>query len=131
MDLLPRVLIVDDEPHICDWFATLMELMEYEVVGMAYDGEQALSAYQELSPNLVLLDISIPKMSGTEVLKRIHTINQDALIIMVTSHNTMQMVTDCLNNGASNFILKTNEQETIMHSIRDTWDHYCTKMKQE
>jgi len=68
-------LIADDEPHIRSLISLIVTSLGAEVVAEATDGEQALSMYQQFSPDMVLLDINMPKMDGISVLKQIMAIN--------------------------------------------------------
>lgn len=124
-----RVLIVDDEPHIRSLLKVIVSSLGAEVVGEAGDGESAVALFRELAPNLVLLDISMPKLDGIEVLKQIMAINDKVLVIMLSAQDTMDVVNECLDSGARNFILKSNADQELYKLIAETWSDYVAEIK--
>jgi len=78
--------------------------------------------YKRENPDLVLLDISMPKVDGLETLKRIRAIDPDAVVIMLTSMANRQSIEEALNNGAANYIRKDTPKEEIAKSLTDTID---------
>jgi len=123
------VLIVDDEPHIRSLLKVIVSSLGAEVVGEAGDGESAVALFRELAPNLVLLDISMPKLDGIGVLKRIMAINDKVLVIMLSAQDTMDVVNECLDSGARNFILKSNADQELYKLIAETWSDYAAEIK--
>ena len=76
-----KILIADDERLICEWLQfCIKENPEYEIVGVANNGEQALKIYKEAEPDLVLSDIKMPVMDGLRLLKEIKKINSSTYI---------------------------------------------------
>ena len=124
-----QVLIVDDEPHIRSLLKVIVSSLGAEVVGEAGDGESAVALFRELAPNLVLLDISMPKLDGIEVLKRIMAINDKVLVIMLSAQDTMDVVNECLDSGARNFILKSNADQELYKLIAETWSDYVAEIE--
>lgn len=119
-----RVLIADDEPHIRSLISLIVTSLGAEVVAVAADGDEALSMYKQFSPDMVLLDINMPKMDGITVLKQIMAINVRTLVVMLTSLNTLEVVKECIDNGAWNYILKNTTAEELHKEISATWDEY-------
>lgn len=124
-----RVLIADDEPHIRGLISLILTSLGADVVAEATDGIQALNLYKQLSPDMVLLDINMPKMDGIAVLKRIMAINDRALVVMLTSLNTLEVVKECINNGAWNYILKNTTSDELHKAIGETWGEYVAAVK--
>jgi len=124
-----QVLIVDDEPHIRSLLKVIVSSLGAEVVGEAGDGESAVALFRELAPNLVLLDISMPKLDGIEVLKQIMAINDKVLVIMLSAQDTMDVVNECLDSGARNFILKNNADQELYKLIAETWSDYVAEIE--
>lgn len=124
-----RVLIADDEPHICSLIKLIITSLGAEVVAEAGDGEQALNMYKQFSPDMVLLDINMPKMDGISVLKQIMAINNRALVVMLTSLNALEVVKECIDNGAYNYILKNTTAEELNKAIADTWREYMAEIR--
>ena len=100
-----RVLIADDESHIRSLISLIVTSLGAETVAEAADGEQALSLYKQHQPDMVLLDINMPKMDGISVLKKIMAINNRTLVVMLTSLNALETVKECIDSGAWNYIL--------------------------
>ena len=124
-----RVLIADDEPHIRSLISLIVTSLGAEVVAEATDGEQALSMYKQFSPDMVLLDINMPKMDGISVLKQIMAINNRTLVVMLTSLNALEVVKECIDNGAWNYILKNATAEELHKAISATWGEYMAAVK--
>jgi len=124
-----RVLIADDEPHIRSLISLIVTSLGAEVVGEATDGEQALSMYRQFSPDMVLLDINMPKVNGITVLKQIMAINNRTLVVMLTSLNALEVVKECIDNGAWNYILKNTTAGELNEAISATWGEYMAAIK--
>jgi len=124
-----RVLIVDDEPHIRKMVSLVMEQLKTEVVGMAKDGEQGLEMFHELKPDLVLMDVNMPRMKGTEALKAMHKASPDTPIIMLTSLVATDIVMECLDAGARNYVRKDTPPKEIRALIRETWNEHIRAKK--
>jgi len=124
-----RVLIADDEPHIRSLISLIVTSLGAEVVGEATDGEQALIMYKQFSPDMVLLDINMPKVDGISVLKQIMAINPRTLVVMLTSLNALETVKECIDSGAWNYILKDTTAEELHKTISTTWGEYMAAIK--
>lgn len=111
------ILVVDDSKFLNEHIKRIVEQENYEVVGQAFDGEEAVQKYQELLPDCVTLDIIMPKMDGIEALKQIKAIDPAAVVVMVSSAGTKDKVTEALLNGAKNFIVKPFEEEKVLEVI--------------
>lgn len=112
------VLVVDDSKFLNDHIKRILENADYQVVGQAIDGEEAVKKYQELLPDCVTLDIVMPKMDGIETLKQIKSIDPAAVIIMVSSAGTKEKVTEALLLGAKNFIVKPFKEEKVLEVVK-------------
>jgi two-component system, chemotaxis family, chemotaxis protein CheY len=124
-----RVLIVDDERHIRNLIRVIVTALGAEVVAEAGDGLQALELYKQLTPDMVMLDINMPKLDGISVLKEIMAINPKTLVLMLTSLNAIDVVKDCLDNGARNYILKNVPGEELQKIIGETWGEYVADIR--
>ena len=124
-----RVLIVDDQKSIRDLLKNLINHMGAEVVGEAADGEEAVVQFSALKPDMVLLDITMPKMDGLEALKQINEVNSSALIVMLTSQNTAEVVRECIMNGAKNFLLKSNPVDVLFKELTSTWAEHVKSLE--
>jgi two-component system chemotaxis response regulator CheY len=119
-----KVLIADDEEHIRSLLHLIFTSLGAEVVGEASDGEQALSLYKQHLPEMVMLDINMPKLDGIHVLKQIMLINPKTLVIMLTSLNAITVVKECIDYGARNYILKNTTAIELHQAISETWNEY-------
>lgn len=119
-----RILIAEDETHIRGLINLVVTSLGAEVVAEATDGEQALHLYQQQQPDMVILDINMPKLDGVAVLKRIMALNPRTLVVMLTSLNTLDVVTECIDSGAWNYILKNTTAGELHKAISETWGDY-------
>jgi two-component system chemotaxis response regulator CheY len=87
---------------------------------MAENGLEAITKYKELKPDLVTLDIIMPQMNGLEVLKLLKAVDPNVCVVMVSSMSSKQSVTDCVQAGAKNYILKPYEAQKVISVIQKT-----------
>lgn len=115
-----KVLIVDDSAAMRMMITASLQDSEFEVTGAAKDGEQALQLFKDTSPDLVLLDIVMPGMSGVETLEHIKVIDKNAVVVMVSSMGTEDVVQGALKAGAKNFLQKPIDQDGLLKVLRNT-----------
>ena len=101
-----RVLIVDDAAFMREMLRDMLSEAGYEVVAEAVDGEQAVTAFRENSPDLVTLDIVMPRKSGLEALREIMALDPRAKIVMCSALGQEALVMEALESGAADFIVK-------------------------
>jgi DNA-binding NarL/FixJ family response regulator len=112
-----RVLVVDDHPIFRDGLRTALDgLEEIEVVGAAEDGAQALVAVDRLQPDVVLMDLNMPKMGGIDATRRI-TSTSDALVLVLTMQSDDEAVFAAVRAGASGYLLKGADRADVIRSI--------------
>jgi two-component system, chemotaxis family, chemotaxis protein CheY len=119
-----RVLIADDETHIRNVIGRIVTALGAEVVAEAGDGEQALAMFEATRPELVILDINMPKLTGDLVLARMLALDPRVLAIMMTAQDTVGGVRGCLELGARDYILKSNPAEEIHRLMGERWGEY-------
>jgi DNA-binding NarL/FixJ family response regulator len=124
-----RVLIADDEPHIRNVIARIVTSLGGQVVAEAGDGEQALALFASTRPDLAILDINMPKLTGDQVLVRMLELNPRVLAIMMTAQDTIGGVRGCLELGARNYILKSNPAEEIYRLMGESWGEYVEEVR--
>ncbi len=122
-----RVLVVDDSPIVALKLTNLLTELGFEVVGTARSGSQAVALYEELGPDLVTMDITMPDMDGIEATRRILALDPQALIIMVTSHGQEEMVMNAIDAGAKGYVLKPFHKEKLAEHIGQLIKHYGPK----
>lgn len=113
-----RILVVDDAAFMRMMIKDILTKNGYEVVGEAADGSQAVEKFQDLRPDLVTLDITMPEMDGIEALKRIRAIDPAAHVIMCSAMGQQAMVIEAIQAGAQDFIVKPFQADRVLESIR-------------
>ncbi|MEA2317736.1 MAG: hypothetical protein QOD44_1925 [Solirubrobacteraceae bacterium] len=114
-----RVLIVDDHALMRAGIAQLLEQSsDIEVVGEASDGEQALTAVDQLLPDLVLMDLSMPRLDGTTATRRIHEAHPEVRVLVLSSYVDRTDVLDALDAGAVGYMLKDSPPAELLLGIR-------------
>jgi two-component system response regulator NreC len=114
-----RILIAEDHTLFRQGLKALLSLEEdFEVVGEAGDGYQAIQRAKELNPDLILLDISMPRVDGMTAIKEIKRVCPKAKIVILTVHKTEEHVLETLKSGASGYILKDASHEEFLLAIR-------------
>lgn len=115
-----RVLLVDDQQLVRAGFALIFSVdPRLEVVGEASDGLAAIDAVATHSPDVVLMDIEMPRMNGIEATRRI-TASSDASVLMLTTFGDAEMVLACLQAGASGFLLKNTDPAHLTDAVLTT-----------
>ena len=113
-----RVLIVDDSPIMRNMLVKIFNDEGFMVAGEAADGSEAFEMFESLKPDLVTLDIVMPKMRGIEVLERIMAVRPDARIIMASSVSDARTVMHCLKMGAKQYIVKPYDEAKILAAVK-------------
>lgn len=113
-----RVLVVDDAAFMRMMIKDILTKNGYEVVGEAVDGNQAVDKYQELHPDLVTMDITMPELDGIEALKKIRGIDPNAKVVMCSAMGQQAMVIDAIQAGARDFVVKPFQADRVLESIR-------------
>jgi DNA-binding NarL/FixJ family response regulator len=113
-----RVLIVDDHPLTREALASLLTQHGFDVVGEADDGESAIDAVAALRPDLVLLDLSMPGMSGLEALPRLREAAPDCEVVVLTASETEENLLAAIRAGAAGYLLKSEPPERIVDFLR-------------
>jgi DNA-binding NarL/FixJ family response regulator len=114
-----RVLLVDDHPFVREGIRSfLSDQADFEVVGEASTGEEALRMVEQLRPDFVLLDINMPGVTGLEVVTHIRKLAPATKILMLTVHNSREYVLHVARSGAHGYVLKDAPPEELMHALR-------------
>jgi two-component system chemotaxis response regulator CheY len=112
-----RMLIVDDSEITRALLRTLLRGEDYDVVGEACNGEQAVEMAQRLKPEIVCLDVDMPKMGGLEALAKIRELLPRTLVLMVTAHTERETVQTAIANGAAGYIVKPFNSGRVLAAI--------------
>ena len=114
----PRVLIVDDHPLTRDALATLLAGNDFDVVGQASDGHEAIEVAATLRPQLVLLDLSMPGLDGLSALPGLREAVPDAEVIVLTASGTEDNLLAAIRAGAAGYLLKSEPPDRIVGFLR-------------
>jgi DNA-binding NarL/FixJ family response regulator len=114
-----RVLLVDDQPLLRTGFRLILQSEpDIEVVGEAGDGEVALSQVRALRPDVVLMDIRMPRMDGVEATRRLAALDGPPRVLVLTTYDLDEYVVESLRAGASGFLLKDAPAEELVDAVR-------------
>lgn len=116
----PKIMIVDDALFMRKTIRKILEANGLENIVEMADGESALLAFELEKPELVILDITMPGMSGLEVLERMIQIAPQARIVMCSAMGQEMMIFKAMDLGARYFIVKPFKQEEFMKVVRDS-----------
>lgn len=117
-----KILIVDDHAVVRKGIRALLATeTDLEVIGEAVDGEQAVSLYQKLNPDLLLLDLIMPKVNGIEVIKQIKGDHPEAKILVLTSFAADDQVFPAIKAGALGYLLKDTEPDDLINAIHQVY----------
>src|SRR5262245_421810 len=113
------VFIVDDHPVIREGLKRLFERQpNIEVVGEASDGQQATELVARYSPDIVVLDISMPGIDGVQTTRLIRNLSPESKVIALTVHDEPRYLREVFEAGASGYVLKRSSPDELMHAIR-------------
>jgi DNA-binding NarL/FixJ family response regulator len=118
MDVL-RILIADDHPLVRKGMSTILAgVADFEVVGQASNGSEAIELAAQLQPDLILMDLQMPDVSGVTATREILATNPDIRILVVTLFEDDDSVFLALRAGARGYVLKDSDEEDLIQAIR-------------
>lgn len=112
-----RVLIVDDAAFMRHLIKTILTGLGHEVVGEAADGEEACRQYEALKPDMVTMDLIMPKMGGLEALKEIREMDPKAKVVVISAIDQRGPLMEALKYGAADYLVKPFEKERVEEAI--------------
>ncbi len=115
--MLKSVLIVDDAAFMRMMLKNLIEKNGYQVVGEAGNGAEAIEKYQELRPELITMDVTMPELDGIRAIQEIKKINSRVKIIVISAMGREEVVREALLAGASSFIIKPFDEKKVVTTI--------------
>jgi DNA-binding NarL/FixJ family response regulator len=114
-----RVVVVDDQRLFTKGLSGLVDMLaDVEVVGVAYDGEEAIAVCCKEEPEVVLMDISMPRMDGISATREIKNLLPQTAVIILTAHEEDEQVFEGIKAGAQGYLLKDAEPEDLWRAIR-------------
>lgn len=115
---MKKALIVDDSMVMRMMLKRILDKNGFTVVGEAENGKKAVERYQELNPDVVTLDITMPEMDGLSALKEIIKINPKANVVIVSAIGQQRFVVEALNAGARGYLIKPFREESVVKVLK-------------
>ncbi|MGO4494839.1 response regulator [Paenibacillus sp. 2RAB27] len=115
---MAKILIVDDAAFMRMMLKDILTKGGHDVVGEAENGLVAIQKYQELKPDIVTMDITMPEMEGVEAVKEIRKKDANAKIVMCSAMGQQVMVVQAIQAGAKDFIVKPFQGDRVLDAIR-------------
>lgn len=119
MSARPTVLLCDDSRALRMLTAQQIDACGYELAGEAENGIRAVEQYQALKPNVVLLDLVMPKVDGKAALKRILELDPEARVVVLSSLGTQNDIEHCLRMGAKSYLQKPIDRDTLARVLAE------------
>ena len=113
-----NILICDDAAFMRMMIKDILSKNGYNVAGEAENGAKAVDKYNELKPDLVLMDITMPEMDGIQALKKIKETDPSALVIMCSAMGQQAMVIESIQAGAKDFIVKPFQADRVLEAVK-------------
>ncbi len=114
---MKKVLVVDDAVFMRQSLKLILERNGYDVVGEAENGRVAIQKYQELKPDLITMDITMPEMSGIQAVSEIRKINPKIKIVMISALGQESHIREAVLMGAAGFLVKPFKEENIIKAL--------------
>jgi len=111
-----RILIAEDHTVVAQALEALLK-STFEVVGVVHDGRALMSAAEELRPDVIVADISMPLLNGLDAIRQIRAVRPDSRIIVLTMHRETQLAAEAFRAGASGYLLKVSPGEELIEAI--------------
>ena len=115
---MANILICDDAAFMRMMIKDILTKNGYNVVGEAENGAMVVDMYEELHPDLTMLDITMPEMDGIQALKSIKSAHPEANVIMCSAMGQQAMVIEAIQSGAKDFVVKPFQAERVLEAVR-------------
>jgi len=115
---LVRILLVDDFERLRDFiFSLLRKQPGVQIVGEALDGPEAVQKAEELKPDLVVLDIGLPKLNGIEAARQIRMVSPNSKILFLTGNDDPEVAREALGTGATGYVAKSDAPVELLSAV--------------
>jgi len=117
-----RLIVVDDHPVVRKGIVAMLETEDnLDVIAECSNGQEAIQQYAKLKPDVILMDLVMPEMSGVEAIKEIKNIDPNARILVITSFTSNEQVFSAIEAGATGYLLKDSDPENLAKSIEQVY----------
>jgi len=117
-----RVLLADDHPVVREGLVSILKAKDMKVIGEAEDGEEACALYDQLSPDILILDLRMPKKSGLQVVTELMSRTPKPRIIVMTTYEGEEDVRRAISAGAKGYVLKGTKRDQILDTVRNVYE---------
>ena len=114
----PRIVIADDHRIFVEGLARLLE-PQFDVVDQVQDGETLLRRLPKLAPDAIVLDVSMPRLNGLQVLRRLQHEGGGARVVVLTMHDEPSYAVEAIQSGASGYVLKSADPEELLRALQE------------
>lgn len=114
---MKRILVADDASFMRQMIRDIVEPEGYQVVGEASDGVEVVERFRELTPDLVMMDIVMPKRSGIDAVKAIVEVDPGACVVMCSALGQEALVMEAIQAGAKDFIVKPFKPDAVVNTL--------------
>jgi two-component system, NarL family, nitrate/nitrite response regulator NarL len=116
---MPRVLIVDDHAFVRRGVQSILESFpDWELCGQASDGLEGVQLVEQLDPDVVLMDVSMPGMDGIQATRTVRASNTRIKIVLITLHESVEVLRSGFRAGANGYLLKADAEEELIKALR-------------
>ncbi|WP_188455611.1 response regulator [Virgibacillus oceani] len=114
---MAKILVVDDAKFMRVTLASILKRENHEIIGEAKDGAEAAELYQQVKPDLVTMDITMPVMNGIDAIKEIMKYDEKATIVVCSAMGQQKVVVEAIELGAKDFIVKPFDENRVLETI--------------
>ena len=116
---MAKIMIADDSDAIRLVLKDILGIGKSEVIAEAVDGAEAVDLYQKHKPDLLLLDLAMPKKDGMTVVREVMQFDPNAKIVLITASDDQKVINQCLEEGATTYISKPFDFNSVLKAIND------------
>lgn len=117
----PKLLLADDHAIVIEGLTRLLE-SEFEIIGTVGDGRALLEAAQQLEPDVIVADLSMPLLNGLEALRQLRRANLRSKVVILSMHADVEFAREALRMGASGYVVKHSASESLSRAIQQVLD---------
>ncbi|HEY7334747.1 MAG TPA: response regulator transcription factor [Bryobacteraceae bacterium] len=117
-----RILLADDHDIVVEGLRRVLDEPDFEIVGVVHDGRALIRAAEELQPDAIVADVTMPLLNGMDAARQIRQKNPDAKIVFLTMHPDVTFATEALAAGALGYVLKSSAGSSLAAAVREALD---------